>query len=41
MKAFRILALDESKGRAVEQDFLGNFQVSVTWFSAFFSGVLD
>ena len=23
------------------QDFHGNFQVNVTWFVAFFSGVLD
>ena len=41
-KAFRILGLGERKGRwAVEQDFHGNFQVNVTWFFAFFSGVLD
>ena len=41
-KAFRILELGERKGRwVVEQDFHGNFQVSVTWFFAFFSGVLD
>ena len=41
-KAFRILGLDERKGRwVVEQDFHGNFQVNVTWFFAFFSGVLD
>ena len=41
-KAFRILGLDERKGRwAVEQDFHGNFQVNVTWFFAFFSGVID
>ena len=41
-KAFRILGLGERKGRwVVEQDFHGNFQVSVTWFFAFFSGVLD
>ena len=41
-KAFRILGLDERKGRwVVEQDFYGNFQVNVTWFFAFFSGVLD
>ena len=40
-KAFRILGLDERKGRwGVEQDFHGNFQVNVTWFVAFFSGVL-
>ena len=25
----------------MEQDFHGNFQVNVTWFFAFFSGVLD
>ena len=32
-KAFRILGLDERKVRwVVEQDFHGNFQVSVTWF---------
>ena len=41
-KAFRILGLDERKGRwVVEQDFHGNFQVNVAWFFAFFSGVLD
>ena len=41
-KAFRILGLGERKGRwAVEQDFHENFQVNVTWFFAFFSGVLD
>ena len=41
-KAFRILGLDERKGRwVVEQDFHGNFQVNVTWFFALFSGVLD
>ena len=41
-KAFRILGLDERKGRwVVEQDFHGNFQVHVTWFFASFSGVLD
>ena len=39
---FRMLELDERKGRwVVEQDFLGNFQVNVTWFFASFSGVLD
>ena len=39
---FRILGLDERKGRwVVEKDFQGNFQVNVTWFFAFFSGVLD
>ena len=32
-KAFRILELNERKGRrVVEQDFHGNFQVNVTWF---------
>ena len=37
-KAFRILGLDERKVRwVVEQDF----QVNVTWFVAFYSGVLD
>ena len=41
-KAFRILGLDKRKGRwVVEQDFHGNFQVNVTWFFDFFSGVLD
>ena len=41
-KAFRILGLGERKGRwAMEQDFRGDFQVNVTWFSASFSGVLD
>ena len=41
-KAFRISGLDERKGRwVVEQDFHGNFQVNVTWFFAFFYGVLD
>ena len=41
-KAFRILGLDERKSRwVVEQDFLGNFQVNVTWYFAFFSGVLE
>ena len=41
-KAFRILGLDERKGRwAMEQDFHGDFQVKVTWFFASFSGVLD
>ena len=35
-KGFRILGLDERKGRrVVEQDFHGNFQVNVTWFFAF------
>ena len=41
-KAFRILGLDERKGRwVVTQDFRGNFQVNVTWFFAFFSDLLD
>ena len=41
-KAFKILGLNERKGRwVVEQDFPGNFQVIVTWFFAFSSGVLD
>ena len=41
-KAFRILGLGERKGGwVVEQDFHGNFRVNITWFSAFFSGVLD
>ena len=41
-KAFRILEFDERKGRwVVGQDFHGNFQVNVTGFVAFFSGVLD
>ena len=41
-KAFRILELDERKGRwVVEQDFHGNFHVDVTFFLVFFSGVLD
>ena len=34
-KAFRILGLDERKGKVggiVEQDFHGNFQVNATWF---------
>ena len=40
-KAFRILGLDERKGRwVVEQDFHGNFCVSVKCFFSFFSGVL-
>ena len=35
-KAFRILGLDERKGRwVVEQDFHGNFQVNITWFLPF------
>ena len=41
-KAFRILGLDERKGRwVVEQDFHGNLQVNVTRFFASSSGVLD
>ena len=41
-KAFKNLGLDETKGRwAVEQDFHANFQVNVTWFFAFFSGVFN
>ena len=41
-KAFRILGLGERKGRwAMEQDFHGDLQVNLTWFFAFFSGVLD
>ena len=41
-KAFRILGLGERKGRwVVERDFHGNFRVNVTWFFAFYSGVLD
>ena len=41
-KAFRILGLDERKGRwIVEQNFHGKFQVNVTGFFAFFSSVLD
>ena len=41
-KAFRILGLDERKGMwVVEQNFHGNFQLNVTWFFAFFPGVLD
>ena len=35
-KAFRILGLDERKGRwVVEQDFLGHFQVNVTTVDGF------
>ena len=35
-KAFRILGLDDTKGRwVVEQDFHGNFQVSVHGFLPF------
>ena len=38
-KAFRILVLDERKGRwVVKQDFHGNFWVNVI---CFFSGLLD
>ena len=41
-KAFRILGLGERKCRwAMEQDFHADFQVNVTWFFTFFSGVLD
>ena len=41
-QAFRILELHVRKGRwLVEQDFHGNFQVNVSWFFAFFFGVLD
>ena len=40
-QAFRILELHDRKGRwVVEQDVHGNFQVSVTWFFAFFLGAL-
>ena len=40
-KAFRILGLDERKGRwVVKPDFHSNFWVNVTWFFSFFSGVL-
>ena len=40
-KAFTILGLDERKARwVVKQDFHGNSWVNVTWFFAFFSGVL-
>ena len=36
-KAFRILGLDERKGRkVVEQNFQGNFQVNVTCIIGFF-----
>ena len=38
-KAFRILELDERKGRWVKQDFHGNFWVNVTWFFLPFSPV--
>ena len=41
-KAFRILKLDERKGRRVlQQDSHGNFWPNVTCFFAFFSGLLD
>ena len=41
-KAFRILGLGERKGTWVmEQDFHGDLQVSLAWFFAVFSGVLD
>ena len=41
-KAFWILGLGERKGRwAMEEDFHGDYQVNVTWFLSFFSGVLD
>jgi len=41
-KAFRILGLDERKGRwVVEPDFHGNFRVNVTWFFAHFPGLRD
>ena len=40
-KAFRILGLGERKGRwAMEQDFHGDFQVNVTRFFFFFSGLV-
>ena len=40
-QAFRILELHDRKGRwVVEQDVHGNFQVSVTWYFAFFLGAL-
>ena len=40
-KAFRTLVLDERKGRwVVKQDCHGNFPVNVTWFFAFFLGLL-
>ena len=39
-KAFRILGIGQRKGRwAMEQGFHGDFQVNVTWFLFFFSGV--
>ena len=41
-KAFRIFGLDKRKGRwVVEKDFQRSFQVNVTWFFAFFSGLLE
>ena len=41
-KAFRILGLDERKGRwVVKQNFHWNVQINVTWFFGFFSGALD
>ena len=41
-KVFSMLGLGERKSRwVVEQDFHGNFQVNVTCFFSFFSGVLD
>ena len=41
-KAFRILGLDERKGRWVmEQYFHGDLQVNLACFFAVFSGVLD
>ena len=41
-KLFRILGLDERKGRwVVEQDFQGNIRVNVTCFFSFFSGHLQ
>ena len=42
-KTFRILGLDERKGRwVVEQDFHGDVQGNVTcFFFAFFLGVVD
>ena len=44
-KAFRILKLDERKGRpvvkVVKQHFHGNFHANVTRFFAFLSSVLE
>lgn len=41
-RAFRILRLDERKGRwEVEQDVHGNFRVNVAYFLVFFCGLLD